>query len=114
MYAFAMRLPARLLLGVVLACTAVAACKPAAPVAEQKKRRSFEDSWQPSAPAAAAPAAVAPSGNAAVDAQAQQVQQSWEQARQTTDEAERQRLAGEALKQTRSMADQPSAQPSPQ
>ncbi len=87
----------------------LSACQSPPPVAETKpKRKSFEESnaWQPSAPAAA-PAASS-SGSANTDAQAQQVQQSWEQARQATSDAERQRAAGEALKQTRAMAEQPS------
>jgi hypothetical protein len=83
------------------------ACTPAAPpVAEKKpRRRSFEESsaYRPSAPAAPQ------SGTASTDAQAKQVQSTWEQARQATSDAERQRLAGEALKQTRAMAEpQPS------
>jgi len=105
----AMRPVARLPLAfAVLAAVLAAACQPAAPpVAEKKKRRSFEDSsgWQP----AAAPAA--PQGGAAgTDAQAKQVQSTWDQARQATSDAERQRLAGEALKQTRAMAE-PTASP---
>ncbi len=114
MYAHRMRPTYRLLLGGgALAAVALAACQPATPVAEKKPRRkSFEESssWQPSAPAAA-PAAAPPAANGTTDAQAQQVQQSWGAARQATTDAERQRLAGEALKQTRAMADQPSSPP---
>lgn len=91
-----------------MAAVFLAACQPAAPVAETKKprRRSFEESstWHPST-SSAAPA----SGNN-TDAQARQVQQTWDQARQATNDADRQRLANEALKQTQAMAEpQPSA-----
>jgi hypothetical protein len=106
-----MRRFARLLLAGTVATVLLAACQSPPPVAETKpKRKSFEDAnaWQPSS--APAPAAVSSSGNANVDAQARQVQQSWEQARQATSDAERQRAAGEALKQTRAMAEQPSGQ----
>lgn len=100
----------RLLLGVVAAAVLLGACQPATPVAEVKKpkRRSFEESssWQPST--APAPASGGAAGS--TDAQARQVQQTWDQARQATTDAERQRLANEALKQTRAMAEpQPSA-----
>ena len=103
----ASRLPLAL---AVAAAVLMGACQPAAPpVAEKKpRRRSFEESsaWRP----AAAPAAPQ-SGTAATDAQAKQVQSTWEQARQATTDAERQRLAGEALKQTRAMAEQPASSP---
>jgi hypothetical protein len=97
------------LLGSVAAAVLLAACQPAAPAAEVRKpkRRSFEESnaWRPSAPAAA------PAAGGNTDAQARQVQQTWDQARQATTDAERQRLANEALKQTRAMAEpQPSGQ----
>ena len=98
-----------LLAGTAMAVLLVA-CQSPPPVAETKpKRKSFEEStaWQPPAPAAA-PASGSPSGSGNVAAQARQVQQSWEQARQATNDAERQRAAGEALEQTRAMADQPS------
>ena len=103
-----MRRFARLLLGGTAAVVFLAACQPAAPAAEVKKprRRSFEESnaWHP-APAAAP--ASASSNN--TDAQARQVQQTWDQAHQATTDAERIRLANEALKQTRAMAEpQPS------
>jgi hypothetical protein len=106
-----MRPISRLLVCGAVAAVALVACKPAAPVAEQKPRRkSFEESggWQPSAPAQA-PAGS--SGTGSVQQQAGQVQSTWDQARQTNDEAERQRLANQALQQTRSMADQPSSTP---
>jgi hypothetical protein len=100
-----MRRFARVLLGGTAAMVFLAACQPAAPAAEVKKprRRSFEESnaWHP-APAAA------PASSNNTDAQARQVQQTWDQARQATTDAERQRLANEALKQTRAMAEQPS------
>jgi YD repeat-containing protein len=91
----------------VAAAVLAAACTPAAPpVAEKKpRRRSFEESSAYRAPAPAAPQ----SGTASTDAQAKQVQQTWDQARQATSDAERERLAGEALKQSRAMAEpQPS------
>ena len=106
----AMRPSGRLLLAATVVAVSLSACQSPPPVAETKpKRKSFEDSnaWQPST--ATAPAATS-SGSANVDAQARQVQQSWEQARQATSDAERQRAAGEALKQTRAMAEQPSGQ----
>ena len=108
----AIRCFTRVLLGGVAAAVLLAACQPAAPVAEVKKpkRRSFEESnsWHPSAPAAA-PASGGAGGGSNTDAQARQVQQTWDQARQATTDAERQRLANEALKQTRAMAEpQPS------
>jgi hypothetical protein len=103
---------ARLLLGVIAGATLFAACRQAPPPEASKPRRhSFEEStaWKPSSPRSA-PAGGAAGGNpgGSVDAQAQQVQQTWEQARQANSDAERQRLANEALKQTRSMAEQPS------
>lgn len=105
-----MRGLARLTLALIGTAVLLSACQPAAPpVAEKKpRRRSFAESsaWKPAAPAAAQPAA------GTTDAQAQKVQSTWEQARQATSDAERQRLAGEALKQTRAMAEQPA--PSPQ
>jgi hypothetical protein len=99
-----MRLPALALLGLVAALAG--ACQSPPPVEEKPKRRSFaEDSqWQPPA----APARTDPATS--IDAQAQQVNDKWEQVRQTSDEAERQRLANEALRDTRAMADQPSGQ----
>ena len=102
-----MRRLARLPLAAVLASVLAGACQPAAPVVEQKpRRRSFEESaaWKPAA-APASPQAAAGS----TDAQAKQVQGTWEQARQATNDADRQRLAGEALQQTRAMAEQPSS-----
>ena len=105
----AMRPYGRLLLTATVVAVSLAACQSPPPVAETKpKRKSFEESnaWQPSTSTSTAPAAAS-SGNANVDAQARQVQQSWEQARQATSDAERQRAAGEALKQTRAMAEQP-------
>ena len=106
-----MRRHARLLLGGITTAVLLAACQPAAPVAETRKpkRRSFEESgaWHPAAPAAA------PASGTSTDAQARQVQQTWDQARQATTDAERQRLANEALKQTRAMAE-PQPQPSGQ
>jgi len=96
----------RVLLGSVAAAVLLAACQPAAPAAEVRKpkRRSFEESnaWRPSAPA------TAPAAGGNSDAQARQVQQTWEQARQAKNDADRQRLANQALEQTRSMAEQPS------
>ena len=104
-----MRGLARLSLALVGSAVLLGACQPAAPpVAEKKsRRRSFEESsaWKPAAPAAQP-------GAGSTDAQAQKVQSTWEQARQATSDAERQRLAGEALEQTRAMAEQPA--PSPQ
>ena len=104
---------ARVMLGGMAALVLLAACQPATPSAEVKKprRRSFEESnaWRPAAPAAA-PASGGAGGN--TDAQARRVQQTWDQARQATTDAERQRLANEALKQTRAMAEpQPSGHP---
>ncbi|HEV8631949.1 MAG TPA: hypothetical protein VGV61_16655 [Thermoanaerobaculia bacterium] len=89
----------------VLAAFLLVACQQAAPAAApQQKRKSFEDSgeWHPAAAPAAAPAA---SGD--VNAQARQVQRTWDKARQAPNEAEAQRQASEALKQTQQMADQP-------
>ena len=96
----------RLLLASGAAAVFLAACQPATPAAEVKKprRRSFEESnaWHPST-------APAPASASNTDAQARQVQQTWEQAHQATTDAERIRLASEALKQTRAMAEpQPS------
>ena len=103
-----MRPSGRLLLAGAAVALVLSACQSPPPVAETKpKRKSFEESnaWQP----ATAPASTsASSGSANTGAQAQQVQQSWEQARQATNDAERQRAAGEALKQTRAMAEEPS------
>jgi hypothetical protein len=100
----------RVLVGGVAAAVLLGACQQAPPVVEvKKKRRSFEESnaWRP-----AAPARAPSSGGSNTDAQARQVQQTWEQARQATTDAERQRLANEALKQTRAMAEpQPSGHP---
>jgi hypothetical protein len=104
-----MRPSGRLVLAVLAAAAALAACQSPPPVAETKpKRKSFEESnaWQPSTATASTSTS---SGSATTDAQAQQVQQSWDQARQATSDAERQRAAGEALKQTRAMAEQPSS-----
>lgn len=107
----AWRRAACVLLGFSAAAIVLAACQPAAPAAEVRKpkRRSFEESnaWRPST-APAAGSSASSGGN--VDAQARQVQQTWDQARQATTDAERQRLANEALQQTRAMAEpQPSA-----
>jgi hypothetical protein len=102
-----MRSRSRLLLGGLALASLLGACQPAAPpVAEKPKRHSFEDSnnWQPSSNAASA------SSSASTQQQAQQVQQTWDKARATNDEAERQRLANEALNQTRQMAE-PAASP---
>ena len=99
---------ARLLVSGLLVGTAVAACKPAAPVAETKPRRKSNEeaqAWQPSTASN-----VSSSGNATVDAQAKGVQDSWEQARNAKDDAERQRLANEALRRQREMAE-PSSSP---
>ena len=85
------------------------ACQAPPPVAEEKpKRKSFAESSQrqPSA----APAAAGSDAPTSIDSQAQQVNDKWEQVRNTSDEAERQRLANEALQETRAMADQPSGQ----
>ena len=76
-------------------------CSSPPPVAEEKpKRKSFEEgaAWQ--APAAAG----TPAG---YETQARAIEQKWEQVRQTDDAAERQRLANEALRETRALADQP-------
>jgi hypothetical protein len=89
----------------VLVATLLCACQPAAPVAETKPRRkSFEE-----ASTYRVPAQPAAADN--TQQQASQTKQTWDQARQATDDAERQRLAGEALKQTRSMAEEPAATP---
>lgn len=99
MYADPMRPTPRLLLGGVLVATVLAACQPAAPVAESKPRRkSFEDSSSYQPPAEPAPADR-------TQEQAAQVNKTWEQVHQTSNEAERQRLANEALRQTQSMAE---------
>jgi hypothetical protein len=74
-------------------------CSSPPPVAEEKpKRKSFEESAQWQAPAGT------PAG---YDAQARAIEQKWEQVKQTEDEAERRRLANEALRETRALADQP-------
>jgi len=76
-------------------------CSSPPPVAEEKpKRKSFEESAQWQAPAAAG----TPAG---YEAQARAIEQKWEQVRQTEDEAERRRLANEALRETRALADEP-------
>jgi hypothetical protein len=113
MYAFrvGLRIAPLLLIGAGAACAfALAACQPAAPPPVKKARRSFEESsaWKPSR--STAPAGGAASSGSNVDAQARQVQQTWEQAKQANNDADRQRLANEALKQTQSMAEQPSGQ----
>jgi len=105
------RLLPRLLLGVVAGATLFAACQQAAPPEVTKpRRRSFEEAgnWRPTAPAAAPAAGGAGSSGGSVDAQARQVQTTWEQARHAKGDAERQRLANEALEKTRSMAEPPS------
>jgi len=108
----AMRRFACVVLGVVGAAVLLGACQQAPPVVEvKKKRRSFEDSnaWRPAAPATAPASGGA--GGSNTDAQARQVQQTWDQARQATTDAERQRLANEALNKTQEMAEpQPSGQ----
>ena len=76
-------------------------CSAPPPVTEEKpKRKSFEESaqWQPP------PAAGTPGGH---EAQARAIEQKWERVKQTDDEAERLRLANEALRETRALADQP-------
>lgn len=108
-----MRPYVRFLLAAPVLALLFCSCQSPPPVAETKpKRKSFEESnaWQPST--ATAPASTS-SASANVDAQARQVQQSWEQARQATNDAERQRAAGQALQQTRAMAEQPSGQQEP-
>jgi hypothetical protein len=97
----------RLLLGGVGAAVLLAACQQAPPPAVKKPRRSFEESgsWRPSSSPRSSPAGGA---GTSTDARARQVQQTWEQARQANNDAERQRLANEALEQTQSMAEQPS------
>jgi hypothetical protein len=99
---------------VALVAALAAACQAPQPAAEeQPKRKSFAEAneWQPSAPSAAAGGARS-SGTTTqqVDEQAHRVNEKWEQVRQTDDAAERQRLANEALRETRAMADQPSGQ----
>lgn len=70
------------------------------PVTEEKpKRRSFEESAEWQAPAAATPAAY--------EEQARAIRKKWEQVKQTEDEAERRRLANEALSETRALAEAP-------
>ena len=76
-------------------------CSSPPPVTEGKpKRKSFEESAQWQAPATAGTPAD-------FEAQARAIEQKWEQVKQTDDEAERQRLANEALRETRALADQP-------
>ena len=76
-------------------------CSSPPPAAEQEpKRKSFEESAEWQAP----PAADTPGG---YQAQAQAIEQKWERVKQTDDEAERQRLANEALRETRALADPP-------
>lgn len=112
--AHALRHLPRVLLAGTVAVVLLAACQPAAPAAEVRKpkRRSFEESsaWRPSAPPAAPANNTGATLNDNLNNQARQVQQTWDQARQATTDAERQRLANEALRQTRAMAEpQPSA-----
>jgi hypothetical protein len=97
----------RLLLGGIAAVTLLAACQQAPPPVVKKPRRSFEESgsWRPSSSNRSSPAG---GSGSSTDAQARQVQQTWDQARQANNDAERQRLASEALKQTQSMAEHPS------
>lgn len=75
-------------------------CSSPPPVTEEKpKRRSFEESAEWQAPAAATPAGY--------EEQARAIRKKWEQVKQTEDEAERQRLANEALSETRALAEAP-------
>jgi hypothetical protein len=95
------------LVPLALAAALVASACAAPPVAEEKpKRKSFEESseWRPSSPDPGA------AGDGGTDARAEAIEQKWDQVRQSSDEAERQRLANEALRETRALADQPSEQ----
>jgi hypothetical protein len=94
-------------LPLALAAALAAACTAPPPVAEEKpKRKSFEEGaeWRPTSPD---PGAAATGGT---DARAQAIEQKWDQVRQSGDEAERRRLANEALRETRALADEPSGQ----
>ena len=98
--------PLRATLPLLAVALLAAACSSPPPVAEQKpKRKSFEESspWTP-APSAGT------GTTASTDERARAIQEKWEQVRQSGDEAERQRLANEALRDTRALADQPSGQ----
>ena len=90
---------ARFAPAVLLAALLGWSCSSPPPVVEETpKRKSFEESAEWQAPAAT------PTG---YEAQARAIRQKWEQVKQTEDEAERQRLANEALNETRALADQP-------
>jgi hypothetical protein len=91
---------ARIAPAALLAALLGGSCSSPPPVVEESpKRKSFEESadWQ-------APAAGTPAG---YEAQARAIEQKWERVKQSEDEAERQRLANEALRETRALADQP-------
>lgn len=97
-------MPARCLALVTLATLALAGCQAPPEAADQgPRRKSFEEaqSWQPSAP----PAAASPAAGETYEQQADRAREQWDRARQATDDAERQRLAGEALRETRALAD---------
>ena len=95
----------RRLAGCLLAAGLLAgACGAPPPVAEEKpKRKSFEEAnaWTPSS---------GPAAGSDSTADARAVEDKWEQVRQTSDPAERQRLANEALRDTRALADAPAGQ----
>jgi hypothetical protein len=113
-----MRTSARgLAVGCCLLALALGACQKPAPQAAAPKRHSFEDgnTWQPSAPVAAAPVAApagAPSGGN-VGSTPQSIQQGWQQVEQAKGDAAKQQAAGEMLNRTQAMADQPAASSSP-
>ena len=98
-------MPARRVASSGLALALLAwSCSSPPPVAEEKpKRKSWEDQsqWTPSSGTSADPS---------VDERARAIEDKWEQVRQTSDAAERERLANEALQETRALADQPSGQ----
>ena len=98
-------------LPLALAAALAAACAAPPPAAEEKPRRkSFEEGaeWRPASPDPGPDQGAAGAGG--TEARAEAIEQKWEQVRQSGDEAERQRLANEALRETRALADQPSGQ----
>ena len=89
----------------VLAASSLAGCRQAPPPEESAAgRQSFEDDgWEG--------AASSDEAGDPVEAEARSIEEGWQQVRESDDDAERQRQAGELLERTRELADDP---PDPQ